>query len=179
MTPEQKADISRTNGAKSRGPVTAAGRARSSRNATRHGFTSNNMVLLNCESPTEFQRVLDEYLLMYRPSSAIERSLVNEMVAAHWRIRRLWTIETALFNLELFRRASDGDRTPTDRAESMLATAFLRLADNSRALALCQRYEGRLHRMHGRARQVLRELRKSAVEKIDETNPILTPEKQA
>jgi hypothetical protein len=102
MTPEQKADISRINGAKSRGPVTAAGRARSSRNATRHGFTSNHMVLLNCENPTEFQRVLDEYLLMYRPSSAIERSLVNEMVAAHWRIRRLWTIETALFNLELF-----------------------------------------------------------------------------
>jgi hypothetical protein len=40
MTSERKVAANRTNGRKSRGPSTAAGKAKASRNATRHGLSA-------------------------------------------------------------------------------------------------------------------------------------------
>jgi hypothetical protein len=176
MTSESRSAASRINGAKSRGPVTAAGREKSSRNSLKHGFTSENMVVLACESSDEFDEVLNEYVATYLPTSPAQRRLVNAMVAANWRIRRLWTVETALFNQEMFRRYSESDPVAPATTEFLLALTFRNLADDSRSLALCSRYESRLHRMHGRAYDTLRELQRSSPEeKKDETNPGLTP----
>src|SRR5260370_9398211 len=41
----KKSDTSRANGAKSRGPVTPEGRAKSSRHSTRHGLRAKSIVL--------------------------------------------------------------------------------------------------------------------------------------
>jgi hypothetical protein len=176
MTSESRSAISRINGAKSRGPVTAAGREKSSRNSLKHGFTSENMVVLACESSDEFEEVLNEYVATYLPTTPAQRRLVNAMVTANWRVRRLWTIETALYNQEMFRRYSESDPAAPATTEFLLALTFRNLADESRSLALCSRYESRLHRMHARAYETLRELqRSSSEEKKNETNPGLTP----
>jgi hypothetical protein len=50
MTSELKSATSRANGAKSRGPVTAEGREKSSRNSLDHGFTSKKTMVLECEN---------------------------------------------------------------------------------------------------------------------------------
>jgi hypothetical protein len=49
-----RAAASRRNGAKSRGPKTAEGKARSSQNALKHGFRAQKFVVVGDEDPKEF-----------------------------------------------------------------------------------------------------------------------------
>src|SRR6266849_3026909 len=159
MPSKLKSDTARANGAKSKGPRTAAGLANSSRNSLSHGFTARNTIILEYENPEEFQQMLTEYRATYEPATAAERDLVDQMIAARWRIRRMWTIETALLDCEIVRRQAKVKKefTHIDGAVE-LAQAFRSLADDSRSLALASRYESRLYRMHDRAYTALREL---------------------
>ena len=52
-----RAEASRRNGAKSKGPRTPEGKARSSRNALRHGLRAQKHMLLAGESVAEYQRL--------------------------------------------------------------------------------------------------------------------------
>jgi hypothetical protein len=83
----RKAAIARANGAKSRGPISAQGKARSSRNAIKHGIYSTQLIL-----PTESRQDYDDLALQYRdtfhPSSPQEHQLVHEIVSASWTARR-------------------------------------------------------------------------------------------
>jgi hypothetical protein len=176
MTSESRSAASGINRAKSRGPITAAGREKSSRNSLKHGFTSENMVVLACANSDEFEEVLNEYVATYLPTNPAQRRLVTAMVAANWRIRRLWTVETALFNQEMFRRYSESDPVAPATTEFLLALTFRNLADESLSLALCSRYESRLHRMHGRAYDTLHGLRSGPKKKV-RNEAILAPQK--
>jgi hypothetical protein len=160
MTSELKSATSRANGAKSRGPKTAEGREKSSRNSLSHGFTSKKTMVLHCESEEEFQLMLGRYAATYQPGSPVEEGLVNEMVAARWRMQRLRLIETALLDSEMQREELPESET-TDDPAFQLAFAFRRLVDESHAISLASRYESRLHRIHERSHRTLRELQKS------------------
>ena len=133
-------------------------------------------MLLACEDPAEFEQILNEYRSMYQPATAAEQDLVDEMVAARWRIRRLWTIETSLLDAEMLRGPLplNGGAEPESSVDPgiHLARAFRALADDSRSLALTSRYESRLHRIHDRAFETLRGLQQARGEiKKCETNP--------
>jgi hypothetical protein len=73
---QTKSQIARANGAKSHGPVTAEGKAISSRNSLRHGLTSTAVVLPG-ESPEEFQSLLDGYIDQFQPATAVDTNLTN------------------------------------------------------------------------------------------------------
>jgi hypothetical protein len=60
------------------------------------------------------------------------------MVAARWRTRRMWAIETGLLNAEILAKIDDPD------PNIHLAVAFRTLSDDSGSLALASRYEARL-----------------------------------
>src|SRR3954447_2794838 len=81
LTPEERAEISRRNGAKSRGPKTEAGRAASSRNSTKHGMRAKVTVMAN-EDPELVAALLAEWDDHYLPQSPAARHLVNQCVAA-------------------------------------------------------------------------------------------------
>lgn len=72
---EQKA-ASRRKGAKSRGPVTPEGKAKSAHNALRHGLTAFNLPL-TCEDQASFDLVLADCMDEYQPADATENILVE------------------------------------------------------------------------------------------------------
>lgn len=165
----KKSATARANGAKSHGPATPAGRARSSQNALRHGLAVRDAalppmsVVLGEESPTDFQRLLNSYLDEFAPTSPIEVELVETMASARWRLRRLANIETTLLYNEIETSVDDihnffedVDREPDP--EDHLAYAFKRLADGA-SLHLLNRYEGTINRSYAQAFKQLHLLR--------------------
>ncbi|HEX5078001.1 MAG TPA: hypothetical protein VFV80_02545 [Geminicoccaceae bacterium] len=105
-----QAAASRRNGAKSRGPRTAAGRARVARNALKHGLCARRLVLLEDEDAAAFgafEAALREELA---PMTALQADLVARIVVAAWRARRADRFEAAVLgrhleNAELLRRS--------------------------------------------------------------------------
>jgi hypothetical protein len=147
MPSTRKSESARTNGAKSHGPKTEAGRQRSSQNALKHGLTAQNL-LLPTEDPEEFHQLLNSYLDEFHPHGPIERDLVHDMAAAKWRLQRLAFIETQLY-IEAIKDAqeySDDDLNPSES----LAQGFQRLAARS-AYPFLNRIESRLERTYSRA----------------------------
>src|SRR3954447_10486913 len=81
LSPEERAEVSRRNGAKSRGPKTVAGRPTSSRNSTKHGMRAKALVMAN-EDPEVVAGRIAEWDDHYRPRSPAAQHLVNQCVAA-------------------------------------------------------------------------------------------------
>jgi len=168
-TSSTRSATARANGAKSHGPATAAGLARSSQNALRHGLSTRAAALptmsivLPEESPTDFQRLLDSYLDEFAPTSPIEVELVEAMASARWRLRRLATIETTLLTNEMQPSVEDVDRFFGDadlipEPDDRLACAFKSLAGGA-SLHLLNRYEGTINRSYAQAFKQLHLLR--------------------
>src|SRR5260370_16306673 len=144
MASQLRSDTAKINGAKSHGPKSAETRAISSQNALKHGCTAHHTLLLACEDPDDFQRILDDFNAGYRPANSTERRVVQEMFGAYWRIRRLKSMETALLDYQMKRQDPD----PSLDVPTQLAVAFAALVDGSRALSLIIRYESRLPPLH-------------------------------
>ena len=154
MTPS-RAETSRINGAKSRGPKTEQGRRAVSLNAVKHGLTAETVVLPG-ESEAEYQAELQEYFRHFAPAGKPEADLVRQLASAHWRLARFTHIETSLLSVEIERQR---DRIPAewDRIEECgrLALAFEALAGPHSPLALLNRFEGRLHHEYQRLLKAL------------------------
>ena len=145
---------SRTNGAKSHGPITEAGKQASSQNRLAHGFNSKRIVLPG-ESQEEFDELLASYLDEHQPETPTERTLIENMVIARWRQQRVWTLETAGLAHEMRRpRYIEGDDP-----ETQAFVAFRSLTDDTRTLELLNRYEARFERQFRAALTAFQNLR--------------------
>ncbi len=112
--PCSRADISRTNGSKSRGPKTPEGKARSSMNATKFGLFAKTIVLPE-ENRAEFQALLDAHIARHQPDGEDEWHLVHTMALCQWQERRVWKAETAKLTDRL-QDASENDKNWDDRS---------------------------------------------------------------
>src|SRR5579864_5435117 len=65
MASQSKSDAARANGSKSRGPITPEGKARSSKNALKHGLTSQ-FEALSGESQEDFDALLESHMTQYQ-----------------------------------------------------------------------------------------------------------------
>jgi hypothetical protein len=162
MSSNRRVLSSRANGARSRGPVTPEGKRRSSYNAIRHGLLAD-CVRLECEDPEIFHALLQQHIDRFQPADDIEFGFIEEMVAASWRLRRCWAIETRTID-NAFAAQPDGD--PVDR---LVAAVGSPLQGDMNPLLL-QRYETRLHMMYQRALHNLMLLRNAGIP--NEPNPI-------
>ena len=91
-------EAARRNGARSRGPVTAEGKARASRNALKHGLAALHHFVLEDEAPSELEELTARLMAEVGPESEIEARLVRRMAIAFWKGERAERIEVALFD---------------------------------------------------------------------------------
>jgi len=158
MSTDRKSESARINGAKSKGPVTPAGKAKSSRNALSHGLTANYAVVGE-ESQADFHVLLHAYVDRYQPSDAVETELVHTLAITRWRLRRVATLETCLFENDLALRGDEIDESFESLDEAnRVAYVFQKQAEEGKALSLLIRYEAALNRVYDRTLKQLDQL---------------------
>ncbi len=171
MSSQRKIASARANGAKSHGPSTVAGRKASSMNAVTHGMYSRGVVL-QTESQDQHREMLDAYIQQFQPQGLAEFHLVEEMVAAKWRQRRLWAIETDFLDEETAERKATFEENGDEFNEiTPLSRAYASFSARP-SLPFLNRNESRLERAYFRALKSLLDLqrlrRPAATQKMQE-----------
>jgi hypothetical protein len=116
-------------GAKSRGPQTPEGKARSAQNALKHGFRAQKYVVLPDEDATAFQALEAALIEELAPEGVLQSVLARRVVAATWRLERAERLEAELFAEEKLPGKS-------------LALALIRDCNGARAFDTLLRYRG-------------------------------------
>jgi hypothetical protein len=96
---------SRANGAKSRGPKTAAGKRRSSRNGCKHNLYCRVAPRPPANDP-EFLANLADYRARYQPRTFEAENAVLSLAVNMWLKMRLWPVHTEMWNAEIRRQAA-------------------------------------------------------------------------
>ena len=96
-TDPDRAERARRNGARSRGPVTTTGKARSARNALKHGLTARHGVVLDGEDEPAFRAMAERLLSDLAPAGELAAFLAGDLAAAIWRTGRARRLERQAF----------------------------------------------------------------------------------
>jgi hypothetical protein len=152
---------SRDNGARSAGPVTAAGKARSSLNSVRHGLCGRTFFLLPDEDPEEFKAHEATWLAAWRPRDFAEQDAALNAIRALWREIRADRLEAEVL-ADLF--AAGGI---ADEAERQAAKAA-----GMKALGTVLRYRARIAREFNAAMRELDVLRQRRLAPPQAARPI-------
>ena len=136
MTSKKKAEANRQNALKSTGPKTLEGKDAVRHNALKHGLLSQQTLL-----PDEEKAVLVEFSERLRsqlqPVGDLEALLVDRIVAAVWRLRRVLSVEAAIYEEERFNHLGE---------ERGLGWAFTQDAQYQNAFSKLSRYETAIER---------------------------------
>ena len=160
MATQAQIDAARANGAKSRGPVTEEGKAKSSQNAFRHGAFAATVVLAS-ESKNEFELLTSEFIQTYLPANTVEMKLVESMVAATWREQRVRQMEKELLDLTLQEQMPEIDRKYTVISfPARTLIAYRDVANTGKTLASLQFAISECGRQYSRALRDLEKVRK-------------------
>jgi hypothetical protein len=127
--PSARAEASRRNGAKSRGPKTPEGKARSARNALKHGLRAEKFVVLGDEDLDEFDALEAALMAELSPEGALQTVLARRIVAATWRLERAERMEAELVAQNIWGTTSFG-------------LALIRDCNGARAFDTLLRYRG-------------------------------------
>jgi hypothetical protein len=92
MSTTAQITANRRNAVQSTGPKTIEGKSTASRNAIKHGVLSADLIILE-ESCHDLQNLRLGIYHALRPEGAIEEILVEKIINAIWRIRRLTKAE--------------------------------------------------------------------------------------
>ncbi len=130
------------------GPRTPEGKRRVSRNAITHGLTSRN-VLLPEESRPNFEHFRNAMIADGQPVGGDEQNCVEQMIAAQWRLSRLWRQEGDVFHNARFR---------LNDPQADTGVCLLKDLQMEKGFAQLMRQEASLHRQYHRASRRLQEL---------------------
>jgi hypothetical protein len=150
-----RAEASRRNGARSCGPVTPDGRARSARNALRHGLRASSIAALGNEGREECLRLAAAPREEFAPEGELQEHLADQIALAIWRARRSERIEQELFTYYL-----EKDRRGLEAPDFGLLV--IRDRNGARALDMLLRYRGSVQTELFRALAALKALQAEA-----------------
>lgn len=155
MTSEKQVQANRRNVLKSTGPKTSEGKAAVRLNATTHGLRSQE-ILLPGEDEAAFEELSAHLRAELQPVGELEGLLVDRIIAAHWRLRRLGRVEAGIFVLELSRGFAREADSETDTAT--LGLTFIRDGNGANGFFKLSRYEAGIERSLYKARHELQRL---------------------
>jgi len=159
----------RRNARKSTGPRTPEGRAVSKMNALRHGILSREVLVYGLhlkESRTELEALHQRFRGDLQPEGPLEELLVDQIVTAHWRLRRALTAESGEIALSVDGGHRRRDRFPNPVVQWLKWTA---LGDPVHAMEQDRVGIGLLIRWLGEVRETVErdgELTEVAVQKL-------------
>ena len=130
-------------------------------NAVKHGLTSNKMFVLQNENPAAWTELLQQCVTDYKPATPLEQTYVQAIAFALLRLRRIYSVQTAMVDLEMDGQAAAFDKNYETADETVRKTLAVReLLSDARPLTNISRYEVALQRAHDRAVNNLLNLRK-------------------
>src|ERR1017187_4475509 len=162
VSPEPLA-ANRVNAAKSTGPRTPQGKARSTQNARKHGFTASTFAVVRLEDLQEVAHLKDDLLDAYQPVNSQELFAVERIALAQQAIFRAARLEAGLFTTCLNEVLDDRDTplvgldpdmvgdleiTRAQNRNYLLGEGFHRMASKSNSWSLFLRYQTQAER-HG------------------------------
>lgn len=92
LTKEQRAAISRANGAKSKGPKTLEGKAITSKNALKAGISAKqarSLILEGVEREIDYKRFAAGIRSSFRPEDVAQAAIVDRITSLMWRQARV------------------------------------------------------------------------------------------
>jgi hypothetical protein len=142
-----RADASRKNGARSRGPKTPEGKARSARNALKHGLRAEKYLVLPDEDVAEFAALEAALVEELAPEGALQSVLAGRIARAAWRLERAERLEVELFEERRYLDAGPGlalirDGNATRSFDTLLRYRGAALAELMRSLRMLKALQG-------------------------------------
>jgi hypothetical protein len=136
-----RAEASRKNGAKSRGPKTPEGKARSAMNALKHGLRAEKYVTLLDEEWDEFTKLEAALERELAPEGPLQSILARRIARAAWRLMRADRLETEVFAERHFPGGGPGlalirDGNGTRTIETLLRYRGAAMAEFQRCLRM-------------------------------------------
>ena len=162
MTKDQKAQIARTNGAKSKGPKTDEGKNRSRANALTHGQRALTLrhlaephpaVLCN-EDVRAYYKLFNDLIATYLPIGPVALDIVREITSARWEMTRVQTLKSAAYNRAFLQEKHQDHKLP----EELLALECMLNATQS-LLPISADFDRAIDRLHIRTARLERRLR--------------------
>jgi hypothetical protein len=192
---EKRLAANRENAKRSSGPRTPEGKARSSRNAVKHGFRASSFAVVRLEDLDEVEKLKADAVACYRPVNSQELVAVERIAMAQQQIFRGARLDAGMFTSamnEVLDRYSapfrpmdpdmvgDGDIeiTRQQNRNYCIAEGFRRIAKESNAIGLMLRYRAQAEREYRRAVEDFDRLKALRHEMPNEPNVGLEPEDQ-
>jgi hypothetical protein len=140
-----RAEASRRNGAKSRGPRTPEGKTRSAQNALKHGLRAQKYVVLPQEDAAGFADLEAALIAELAPIGTLQTVLAQRVAIAAWRLARADRLEAEVFQVEAYGEVSPG-------------LALIRDGNGTRSFQTLLRYRGSAMAEFARALRTLKAL---------------------
>ena len=134
-----RAEASRKNGAKARGPKSPEGKARSAQNALKHGMRAHKYVLLPQEDGAAFQALETTILAELAPVGVLQTLLARRVAVAAWRLERADRMEAEVLEFRSYDDANPGlalirDGNATRSFDTLMRYRGAAMAEFMRAL---------------------------------------------
>jgi hypothetical protein len=127
VTSDKQIEANRQNARKSTGPRTQGGKDRVSNNAVKHGLLSQDVLVFG-EDRAALRDLSERLQEELEPVGELEDMLVDRIVAAYWRLRRVGQVEADIF-------------TSLSSVSNSLGGAFMHDSHHANAFSKLSRYE--------------------------------------